>query len=174
MLRFRCRDLSYGMHSMPSGWAASLPHTALTGTHHGLLEIGLGDRTLTRQLTSFDVRPTQIETTPILPASRETGSVHANQGPEVVIEYSEDAGCQSAARHCHCSFYSSRLLAGGFSVANVGLCYLGCSPSLYRTSSLALAQRLCSTGCPVSAPRSPRQQQRQRIPHLHSKQHRRR
>ena len=89
--------LRHAFRKLPSGWAASLPHTALVGTHHGQLEVGLTNRTITRQLTSFDVRPSRIETKPVPFANLEIDRRHANQGPEVVIEYSEDAGCQSAA-----------------------------------------------------------------------------
>ena len=87
--------LRHAFRKLPSGWAASLPHTALVGTHHGQLEVGLTNRTITRQLTSFDVRPSRIETKPVPFANLEIDRRHANQGPEVVIEHQK---MQDAAR----------------------------------------------------------------------------
>ena len=77
------------------GWYAEIPHTAIAGTHVGQLEIMDNDGRMSRATQSFlssPVLPT-LSNPPRVAVTSEKG---AGQSTDVVIEYTEDAGCQSS------------------------------------------------------------------------------
>lgn len=83
----------------PDGWFAKLPHTALEGEHRGEVEVQLADGKIGRTQLAFTAAPQPLNLEePVLPATVGLESeVTPNQTPDVVIEYTEDVGCQSTA-----------------------------------------------------------------------------